>query len=77
MITEQRNHGNGGSASGMEMGNSSQVSTRSDSVISNYLVMYCCSKYKDIFHLFRWKWTLSTPVMQLLSSSQVVCCVSS
>jgi hypothetical protein len=34
-MPEHRNYGNSGSANGMEMGNSSQVSTRSDFLINN------------------------------------------
>jgi hypothetical protein len=46
-MPEQRNYGNSGSANGMEMGNSSQVSTRSDFLIKQLVVMNYCLKHKQ------------------------------
>jgi hypothetical protein len=54
MVTDQRNYGDGGSASGMEMGNSSQVSTWGDLLTGNqYLISYV--NYSS--HPFSWKRT--------------------
>lgn len=46
-MPEQRNYGNSGSANGMEMGNSSQVSTRNDFLIKQLIVMNYCLKHKE------------------------------
>jgi hypothetical protein len=46
-MPEQRNYGNSGSANGMEMGNSSQVSTRNDFLIKQLIIMNYCFKHKQ------------------------------
>jgi hypothetical protein len=46
-MPEQRNYGNSGSVNGMEMGNSSQVSTRNDFLIKQLIVMNYCLKHKQ------------------------------
>jgi hypothetical protein len=60
-MPEYRNYGNSGSANGMEMGNSSQVSTRCDLLIKQLMVTNYCLEREQPTSLTSCKRSLPQP----------------